>query len=374
MTKKIVHISSAHSALDIRIFEKECKSLFKAGFDITLIIPNNGNNERVNGVKIKSIGSTNSRLKRMVVRTYQAYRKALREDADLYHIHDPELIPFGVRLAQKGNKVVYDIHENISSQILGKTWIKPIFRSGIGKVYKFVENILLSRFNGIVVTDEVLYDAYSKFTNHIEIINNYPNLKEFGKDIDMSISRYNKSTVINLGGIRQGRVTTEIIDSLNLCEPDDDICMIVGGRVASKDLLKKSRTKIGWEKVRYEGLVSRSRMLDLMSESSIAIVLYSYGPNHMEIRSNRLFESMAAGLPVIVPDFPKWKEFIKENECGINVDPHKPVQIKEAMMYLLDYPEDAARMGKNGFQAVHKKYSWASQEKKLFTLYEKIFE
>jgi hypothetical protein len=56
---------------------------------------------------------------------WQVYRKALKTDADIYHLHDPELMPLGLLLKLQRKKVIYDVHENLPKQISIKHWINP---------------------------------------------------------------------------------------------------------------------------------------------------------------------------------------------------------------------------------------------------------
>jgi glycosyltransferase involved in cell wall biosynthesis len=81
---------------------------------------------------------------------------------------------------------------------------------------------------------------------------------------------------------------------------------------------------------------------------------------------------MAAGIPVIVSNFPLWERFVLENECGICVDPLSPVQIAGALEWILAHPVEAKKMGENGRKAVEERFSWGKESKKLIDLYERL--
>ena len=85
--------------------------------------------------------------------------------------------------------------------------------------------------------------------------------------------------------------------------------------------------------------------------------------------TTKVFQYMAAGIPVVASNFPKWREFIEGNECGLTVDPLNPREIARAVQYLLDYPDQAATMGENGRKAVMEKYNWESESSKLLAVY-----
>jgi len=91
--------------------------------------------------------------------------------------------------------------------------------------------------------------------------------------------------------------------------------------------------------------------------------------DHLNALLNKMFEYMAAGLPVIASNFPLWRDIIEGNGCGIMVDPKSPEEIAKAVEYLIDNPQEAKVMGENGRKAVEEKYSWNPEGEKLLALY-----
>jgi glycosyltransferase involved in cell wall biosynthesis len=157
------------------------------------------------------------------------------------------------------------------------------------------------------------------------------------------------------------------------CLPADmNFRLLLGGLCDSPELLATIGKLPGWPRVDYKGLMSRSQMLEQMRAAFMALILYSDCPNHMDIRSNRLFEALAAGVPVIVPNFPKWQNFIGNYGCGLAVDPHDPSSIEQAITYLLNHPQEAEQMGVRGRKLFEQNFNWKGEEAKLLKLYEDI--
>src|SRR5690554_5345821 len=98
--KKVVHLTTVHHPFDTRIYHKECLSLHKAGYNVSLIVAlaNKKNGEEVvtkDGIRLIATKKRKSRLARMILSTWKTYRLAKKENADYYHFHDPELLWVG---------------------------------------------------------------------------------------------------------------------------------------------------------------------------------------------------------------------------------------------------------------------------------------
>jgi glycosyltransferase involved in cell wall biosynthesis len=66
---------------------------------------------------------------------------------------------------------------------------------------------------------------------------------------------------------------------------------------------------------------------------------------------------MAMGKPVISTRAGGVPEFVVENEVGLLVPPRDPLALSQAILTLLDHPERAQTLGKNGLSRVRQHHN-----------------
>lgn len=366
--KKVCILTSVHSVTDTRIFIKQAHSLKKSGYNITLIAPNNKN--KINSeIKIISLKNPKNRFERICITTFQLYKKALKADAEIYHFHDPELIPIGLMLKFKGYKVIYDVHEDVPKQILSKDWIWKPFRRIVSKGIRFIEG-LADKYLDAIVSATPSIDEKFKNKNSITV-QNFPLLSELVENSNTN-SELNHNYITYIGDITSIRGIKEMIKAIELVPDKYNLKLLLGGKFSSEKLENEVRKLPGWEKVDFLGWITRAKMVDVLSKSKLGLVLFQPAPNHTDSQPNKMFEYMSASLPVLASDFALWKEVIEGNDCGINVDPTDPEQIARKIEYILDHLEERKRMRKNARNAVEEKYNWSVEEEKLLKLYSKL--
>lgn len=363
---KVCHLSSAHNRNDIRIYQKMCISLAAAGFDTTFVVADGKGDDKVEGVSIYDVGDKgSSRLKRMTKAVYRVYKKALEVKAEVYHLHDPELMFIGVLLKSKGYKVIFDAHEDLPKQLASKPYFNKFMRWFMPKVFASIEAVCFRFYNGLVGATPSITDKLSSLNSNAVTINNYP---IFG-ELKMEIKTQRTTDVCYLGGISEIRGIKEMVRSLDFLTQSK---LQLAGNFSSNHLHQEVASYEGWNKVNELGMINRIEAAELLSTSLAGLVLFHAVPNHVEAQPNKLFEYMSAGLPVICSNFPMWKELIEENSCGICVDPMDPKAIADAINHLINNPELVKQMGENGFNAVQNKYNWAQEEQVLLDFYRNL--
>jgi glycosyltransferase involved in cell wall biosynthesis len=364
---KICHLSSAHPASDIRIFHKECVSLAKdERFDVYLLTINS-RTEKINNVQLVSVESkSKNRFTRILNSSRAVYKKALKLDADIYHFHDPELLPYGLKLIRRGKIVIYDAHEDVPRQILSKHWIPLFLRKSIANLYESYENYVAKRLSFVVTSTPTIEKRYKKINPNSSAICNYPILEE---NVVLPEWSTRNNEICYVGGITVVRGINEIVKVLEL---DNDLQINLAGAFSPLTLRDDLIKSNSWKQVNEYGVVDRNEILKILNKSKIGMVTLHPIENYLDSLPIKMFEYMYAGIPLIASDFPLWKELISENKCGYCVDPFDITETYRLIQTLLSNDDLAKKMGENGRKSVLEKYNWRIEEKKLISIYLKL--
>lgn len=361
---KICHMTSVHPSEDIRIFRKECVSIAKAGYEVFLV--ERGESYDKNGVHIVGVGEIPaSRMKRMIQGGKAVYEKALALDCDLYHIHDPELLRFALKLKRKGKKVIFDSHELTRQQIRIKPYLPRRLAGLLSWLYSLYENRILCRIDGVIFPCPV----DGKFPlpgKNPTFVNNYPRLSELYDQYD-PIAEKDPNTVCTVGSLTYNRGTKHLIQAACLA----GCRVLLAGRLSplsfEKEVLEMPESK----NAEFLGFQDRQGVIALLRRARIGVSpLLPIGQYQIvENMPTKVFEYMAMGLPVVLTKKRFSEEMVEKYKFGVCVDPQNTVEFAAAIRDLLDNPAKAHEMGENGRRAVKEVFNWEKEEKNLLQLY-----
>jgi glycosyltransferase involved in cell wall biosynthesis len=366
---KVIHLTSVHTRYDIRIFIKECISLAKHGYKVYLVVADGKGDEIKNGVNIHDVGNKpSSRIKRMLLTTEKVFKKAKELDGDIYHLHDPELMPLGLKLKKLGKKIIFDAHEDLPKQTLGKYYLNRFVRYFLSRGITFYEKKVCKKFDVIVTATPSIRDKFLKINPNSIDINNYPILGEL---LSETCWQNKLNTVCYVGGLSEIRGIKQIVKAMELVKSDATL-KLAGSFSDEQNLKDEVATYEGWLKTQFLQQLDRIEVKKLLAESKIGLVTFLPLPNHVDAQPNKMYEYMSASIPIITSDFEMWRMVVDINECGICVNPEDPSAIAKAIDELISNPTKAERMGENGRKAVTNIYNWSIEEKKLLTLYKQL--
>lgn len=366
----IIHFTTLHPRTDTRIRLKEVATLAREfPAPVMLFVQDGkGDEEVVNGgYSIRDTGAPPlGRARRMTLGAWRMYRAVLRERPNIAHFHDPELLPWAVLLRLAGVRVIYDAHEDLGAAILSKPYIPPMLRAPISVAVRLVEKGTARCLSAVVGATPAIERNFSSMQP--TLVQNFPMLAELA--LPSNTTKKVPPHFAYVGGLAFIRGAIEMVEAIADIK-DSKVRLQIGGGFPA-DLGEELTKCRGWPKVDFHGWVGRQKVAEILSSCRAGLVLFHPEPNHVEAQPNKMFEYMAAGLPVIASDFPLWREIVDGSKCGLLVDPLNPAEISNAMQWILDNPEEAVEMGQRGREAVERYYNWEAESVKLVSLYRRL--
>ena len=368
---KVCHVISGYFRNDARVFTRQCLSLKDAGYEVSLLTNDGGEDEVLMGIKVHSCGQLWPRWRTLLFARLQFKQKALEIDADVYQLHSPELLPLGVELKKLGKKVVYDAHEDMQAHILEKDWLPTFSRKAISFLVSNYMRYGYKKIDQIVSPHSHVVKKISDEMDKGVLIANFPILKDL-EDISLNAVSEKDPIICYSGTVYSYSNQEQIVESISSIP---NVRYEVAGvieEVHKNSLLKMS----GGQKVVFHGRINQESLRDLYRRSLVGIVVYDYklnlGYNLGSYGTNKLFEYMEAGLPVICTDYLLWKEIIEEYNCGFYVTPGDVDGIRRSIETIVGDRNLAYEMGRNSRRAALVRFNWESENSKYLEIFDRL--
>jgi len=344
-----------------------------AGYDVHLVATAKPSLPYIDhGITIHPLTEPVNRMQRLARRTTVA-RSAIRLKPDLLHVHEPELL--GPVLAHAGScPVIWDVHESYLDVLMSRHWIPKWLRPIARSAWDARESQLVKRCAGVAAATERIAERYRSIHNRVEVIANYP---ELVGEVRFPSRQATKPVCLFTGTIAPNRGISQVLFSLSLLKARSvSVTLELAGRPISEDYLRNlwsEADRLGIrDHVRYHGYLSKSQTIALQQRGGIGMVTHLPGGNNEAAWPVKMFEFMAAGLPLIYSNLPTHQEIAGPIGAGIPVDPHQPEQIANAIEHMLRNHNVAQRMGEAGIRAVRSRFNWKLECVKLLKLYRDI--
>lgn len=365
---RVVHLTSVHDAFDTRIFHRECKSLAMAGYDVTLVAPRAEGDLVADGIRVKGVAPPQDRRRRITHTVPEVYRAALQENAEIYHFHDPELMLLSPLLKMHGKKVIYDVHEDYTATMQDKHWIPGLLRRPAALTVGVCERAFVRACDRVIAATPKIANRFD--VARTRLVQNFPWCHEL-RCPDSRPYRERDPIAVYIGVLADVRGLRQMRQAVELAAREVSVKLVTAGRTiagATTDLQDGSRNGL----VEHMGQLSRSQVRELLVRARLGLVVLHATGNYVQSQPTKMFEYMSAGLPIVASDFPLWREIVESAGCGLLVDPLKPEEIAEAVVWLLRNPSQAAQMGRNGQRAVMEKYNWERESERLIATYAEL--
>src|SRR5579872_1781720 len=153
-----------------------------------------------------------------------------------------------------------------------------------------------------------------------------------------------------------------MVKAIDLCDSSLQIRLIIA-RSARAALLTEYKALDGWSHTDYLGKIPPSEVAQVVRRATVGIVVLHPIRNYTDSYPTKLFEYMAACLPVVASNFERWRSIVEDLSCGILVNPLDAAEIAKAIEWMVRHPDEARAMGERGRARVEALDNWESQGK-----------
>src|SRR5574343_513539 len=346
---KICHFSSVHNQTDTRVFYRECAWLAKQ-FDVTLIAIGNFSGQK-EGVQLIGLPKPTSRLKRLLHTTRLVYKLAKQQQADIYHFHDPELIPFAWLLSVQGKKVVYDIHETVTESLKDKSWL-PL-KGLVSKLYLVFEILAANRFELVLAESSYVPVYRRRFPNKtLHLVRNFAPAKLLQAFINTNRATHNNQVrIFYMGSIDQLYAHKPMLEALALLRKQgvDATLKLIGWY--SPETLAEIKSWPFWNEIKdhvyMPGFMEVNRGYEHSLDCNLAFSFVSDNLNVAQSFPRKMYEYMHVSLPVITSGHLLYKQMVETHALGISVAHNTAVEIAQAVTQLIQSGEYLNTLAQN---------------------------
>lgn len=366
--KTIVHLTTVHHPQDPRISHKQIPTLQAAGYDVTLLA--SGQKELMpSSFSTVSLPPTQTWLRRLPLQ-WTVYREARALDADVYHMHDPELIPVGFFLQSRlGASVIYDMHEDY--------WGRG---ERMGRLLRGLERWCFTWVDHVVIAEQ-MYESILDGETAFTFIGNYYKPYEGNPAPSSPATTSAPWNLLYTGSVAGHRGLFTMLDCaarLKKRERGDEItlvgvCRRSSERRRAESLIQTKQLESIVNRVGWTEYVPSSEIVSYYGEADVGLALFEPTPNHAKSLLTKFFEYLHFGLPIICTETPLWRDFIESHGCGEVVEAGNAESVVEILDRWAARPEEYRERSRAAIEAASN-YRWEPMGKRLVELYDRLLE
>jgi glycosyltransferase involved in cell wall biosynthesis len=369
---RIAFVTSIHPDFDARVW-KYAVMMARRQHTVHLVCPWNVSDGEVReGVTLHTFHRTRSRAARPFLIPWRLARKLapLVSSVDLVHFHDIDILPFMAALAVF-KPVVYDVHENYPDEMLVRQWIPCPMRRPLYHSVRFVQAGLSRLVHNVIFVIPELGKHFPKGVLRTAVIRNYATLDLLEDASSDYLTR--PDAVVFLGSNYEGNGTFLFLDiAARLKERRPSVRFLMIDRWAHPSTRDRVLALIEARRLTNVAIVPNlppQKVMEHLNRATIGIAPGLRQPKHINALPTKLFEYMAAGLPIISSDLPNEACLAKDTGALLLCRPEEPEAFVAAIEKFLDDRENAYQRGQRGQKAFRERYCWEIQAGALETYY-----
>lgn len=363
----VIHVTTAHNANDVRIFERECRSLAATG-RYSVYLAAHGTLLEDAGVSLIPLTEVpKTRAGRFSAGPRKALALSRAVSADLWHFHDPELLPVALRLARSGQRVIWDAHEDYVTQFTDgdeKNWVpaplRDVVRTGTLALLKQVDK----HAAGVVAATPTIASRYSN--PRTVVVGNEARLGDFSG----CRPSFEARRILFTGTVGPSHLFGELVEAVRALP---QVQLAVAGREPDPQVWSAAKATLG-PRVEHLGWLDRANLAEAISDSSLGVALYVPVPSFLEADGSptKLFEFAAAGLPTIGTPNPSVARLLEDSGAGFLAAGFSASDLRAAISQALSDAvswRDAANSARLWSATMG---GWAQSEHRLLKLYAEV--
>lgn len=360
----IAIVTSIHPDFDARIW-RHAKLLASSGHTVHLVAPwaveAGPGRDGVIFHPFKKAPSRAARLLNVPRQLLPALWRILGQ-VDVVHFHDIDLLPWMTPLALF-KPVVYDVHENYPDEMLVREWIPSPLRRPLAWGVRWGQWLCARVIRNIVLVAPSQEPDFGSRGLRKTYIFNYASRDLI--DTAASGLEQREPKVVFIGAHHENngsRLLLDIAERLLVRAPK--IRIITTGRFFDEQfrlLFTQEIAKRRLSNIDLLPTVKPPQIMDILNQATIAISPNLRVPQQIKGIHTKIFEYMAAGLPIVISDLPHQIEVVERNHAGLMARPEDVDTFVDAVLLLAGDPALAVELGRAGQQAYIDHFSYESQ-------------
>jgi glycosyltransferase involved in cell wall biosynthesis len=369
----VCHLSPIESRRDERAFSRECLPSLRYGLRPRILAPYSSE-RTLQGVDYVSLPKSRGRILRILLAP-RFLQVALRQQADIYHVHSPELILVGLILKFIfGKKVIYDTREDFPSMMLTKTYLPVRLRKITSRIVASFERLAAYLVDGFITADSGSLRPHAKAGKSRKLVfYNFPNLNYFPEPPAVE----KQFDLVYRGGLSERAGTFVLLNALRLLkEQGIPLRLLMFGYADNQQTEESIRDLVFGlgiaDLVTLKGVIEHDDMAATLNQARIAVCPLQAIPKFLNNIPVKVLESWACGLPVIATDLPPIRPFFGNRPYGLLVKPGDIIGLAEAIRKMAKSDQLIAEYGRQARKAVVERYNSDLEIRKLLVLYEEV--
>jgi len=349
--------------MDTRIFWRECRSLSRAGFEVCIVahdIPG----ECFDGVRFVELPEQFTRIS-VLTQPYRIAAFLANLEGDIYHFHDPDLLPVAGLMSRRDKVTIYDCHEWYHEVFPHKGY-PPMATKAIQFTYDVVEKHVVPSLSAVVTPTKELAAIYrGKARMTVPIVNFAP------LDLDQGDSLENirqEHDLIHVGTLSKPRLSFMLDIARQLHSRGREATLLLLGISDELQTWVESQNDVH-DFVMGMSRIPGDQVPRVLRTAKIGLNYHPYQPRFMVAIPMKVFEYMRYGLPFVSSALPPLRRILDGTDTGILVESNDVSAFADAISTLLDDEQALASMGRHGQECVRRVYNWETESVKLTELY-----